>query len=281
VSTTNPVSFGTTGGWGKVSGSASAWDVWATMQHPLPTGTGTMGFFEEEPVNNTTEKAMGFISNSNNGNPNTIGAVGSAFEHSWHMYADGTAVPRRLGAVLATPVPYKANDKFRITLSGTQALYSINGIIIATAERVTSVFLYAYSTWKSLNNYFTNVSYLATDANQGSASVSVTGLFPIQPNYTYSYSSDIIMISSAAIDGTEKRRKKSRDRKTLSLDFRERPYFEYQQLMDFWNAHEKHEKFVYRDLVLDESYVMRFETSLGINILGTDSVDIRATLREV
>jgi hypothetical protein len=270
--------YGTTGGKGKASG-ALAWDTWWLFSYYVDIGV--TAFFEQEAVDNISEKAMGFISNSNYPNPTTVSGVGTSFEHAWHLYADGTAVPRRMGVSLSTPVAYKTNDRFRVTLKGSQAIYMLNGNVVAVGERVNSVSLYAYNSWKSVGGYFNNVSYLTDDVNMDSDYVSVTGLFPVQPNFTYSTSTDVGILSSVAVDGTEKRRRKTKARKTIDLQFNERPYFEYQQILDFWNAHEKHERFVYKDLVLDESYIVRFNAPLTVTVLGANNVSVRATLQEV
>jgi hypothetical protein len=274
------IPYGTQGGYGKDSG-ALAWNTWYVMDYPVSTGTGVTAFFEQEPVDNTSEKAMGFITNANFPDPKLVGGIGAAFEHAWHLSTDGTAVPRKLGTALSSPVTYKAGDRFRVTLKDTQAIYTLNGNIIAIGERVTSALLYAYNSWKSIGGHFDNVSYLTDAANQAFDTVAVTGLFPLQPNYTYEISTDVGILTSPAIDGTEKRRKKSKERRVYNLQFNDRPYSEYQQVLAFWNAHEKHEKFVYYDIDMAEALIMRFDAPLGINVLGTSNIEIKAVLKEV
>src|SRR6185369_14651152 len=116
-----------------------------------------------------------------------------------------------------------------------------------------------------------SVNFFTDSGNEGTKTIGVTGLFPVQPNYTYELSSDNTTLSSYAEDGSATFRKKGNQKRGLSLQFNERPYVEYLMISNFWKAHEKHERFLYQDLVFNDMYVMRFDAGLRVNVVAPDS----------
>lgn len=275
----NVGSHGSYGGLYKL-GATLAWDSYGFFSNALPSG---FGFLECEIAEVNKEKAFGFLSNSSYKDPTiTNPDINLTFGIAWHFLGNGTAIPRKAGVALSNPVVYKVGDRPRITVTPTKVTYSINGIIYATTGFPSGLSaMYALLSFKSQNAVLTNPSYYYDPENEATKTVSVTGLFPVQPNYGVDLASDNNTLVSLAEDGSATFRKKSNLKKTLSLQFNERPYSEYLALSNFWKAHEKHEKFVYQDLVLGENYIMRFETGLRVNILGMDSITIQATLKEV
>lgn len=262
----------------KSSGSNTAWDAYYTHTPALPT---LNGFYEVEAIELNTEKAAGFLNNSTYINPTTINADANlTFGLCWHLGSNGTAVPRKAGIALANAITYKAGDKFRITIQPTKALFTCNGITVATTSLPIMTSYYATMSFKTLGAKLDNPSYYSDITNEASASLSVSGLFPVQPNYTYNRDEDNNTLSSIAEDGSGVFRKKGRIKRALSLQFNERPYAEYLTLNNFWKAHEKHQQFIYREFDTGESYIMRFDAGLKVNVQAPDSVTVQVSLKE-
>jgi hypothetical protein len=277
MGTANVSPYGTIGAI-KLTGSTTAWDSYVTLA-ALPS---LNGFYEIEPVETVAEKAMGFLSNTTYADPTLTNAnVNLTFGVSWHMLGNGTAIPRRAGVAVANPVIYKAGDRFRITVQPTKVLYSLNGIVIATIAAISLSAWYPTSSIKTVNGVINNPTYFNDTTNVASATISVSGLFPVEPNYTFERDEDNNTLVSVAEDGSSIFRKKGDIKKSLSLQFNERPYTEYALINDFWKAHEKHNQFIFRDLTMSDSYIMRFDAGLRINVQGPDSVTIQVSLKEV
>lgn len=262
----------------KITGSTTAWDAYAFFSDPW---TSNNVFYEASPVDISTEKAIGFVNNSAYINPDTTNANPDlTFVLCWHMLPNGTAVPKKAGSALANPIIYKSEDLFRITLTPTVATFTLNGVTVATTIIPTASSLYAINALKTVGAIVNDPSYFIDPNNVGIKSLSVTGIFPVQPNYTYELSSDNNTLSSIAEDGSGYFRKKGGQKRVLSLQFNERPYSEYLQISQFWKYHEKHEKFIYQDVVLSDNYIMRFDAGLRTNVLAPDSITMQITLRE-
>lgn len=283
VNSTNILASGGYLAWGKgASGTENTWDTFLWFDNwfdaTIPTATGMF----QATADDLGEKAIGF-NNTGVLNPETVGTATTSMAYTWHLQKTGLATPRHFGTSIATPVPYKVGSVFKLEVTTTAVNYYIDGVWIASAPRINTGF-WAVMTFKNNWSWWSMASWLNKQVYpdlEGTAYITVSGLFPLQPNYTYNQSTDVGIITSTAIDGSEKRRRKTKQRKTINLQFTERPYSEYKLLADFWKAHEKHEKFVFQDLVLGESYTMRFDAPLSTNMKGPDTVDIQATLREV
>ncbi len=265
------------------AGADYAWDTFMWFANPIDgLNAASTGFLQAVAVD-LNEKTMGF-GNTTQLNPETVGTMTTSIAYCWHLQSTGLATPRHLGALIASPVTYKVGSVFKIELTTAAVNYYVDGIWIASAPRLLMTSYYAMYTFYERYSWWTMASYLndLTYTNaEGSRILGVTGLFPVQPNYSYNASSDVTIITSAALDGSEKRRKKSKVRTMLNLQFVERPDWEYRLIADFWSAHEKHQRFVYQDIVLGESYIMRFEAPLSVNMRSANTIDIQATLREV
>jgi hypothetical protein len=263
----------------KSGGSTTSWDAVQFHATALPSPN---GFYQVEAVEVNTEKAMGFLSNSAYSNPTTTNSdVNLTFALSWHLLANGTAIPRKAGVALANPVVYKAGDMFRITVEPSRILYSLNNVVVATTGFPTGVAgLYAAVSFKTFNGTLDNLSYFRDTTNEASTSISVSGLFPVEPNYTYNRDEDNNTLSSIAEDGSAVFRKKGRIKRSLALQFNERPYSEYLLISNFWRAHEKHQQFIYREFDTGEVYIMRFDAGLKLSIQAPDSVTLQVSLKE-
>lgn len=263
----------------KTGGSTTAWDAYFYHATSLPA---LAGFYEVEAVTANTETAMGFFSNSAYRDPTTVNADANlTFALSWHLLSNGTAIPRKAGIALANSVVYKAGDRFRITVETSRILFSINGLVVATTSVPSISAFFPVVSFKTLNSKLNNLSYFHDLTNQASASLSVSGLFPVEPNYTYSRDEDNNTLSSIAEDGSAVFRKKGRIKRSLSLQFNERSFSEYLLISNFWKAHEKHQEFIYREFDTGEVYIMRFDAGLKLNVQAPDSVTVQISLKEI
>lgn len=269
--------YGINGGLTKTGGSSAAWDAqWGGVTVPV----GATAFFEFTAVATNKEKAGGFFTNSLYRDPTTVHAT-NAVQLAWHLYGNGTAVPRKLGTALATTVVYKSGDVFRVSIEGSKAVFYLNGVAVATTS-LPSGTLYPVALFKTVGSIIDNPSFLDNAAvNEGVTTLSVVGLLPVQPNYTYDVTEDNNTLVSVAEDGTSTFRIKSKAKKSLNLQFIERPFSEYQQLADFWRAHQRHEKFFYLDVIYNDIYLMRFDSPLRTAVQAPDSITIQLTLKEV
>jgi hypothetical protein len=273
VTPTNFTTYGTNGR-RKIAGSANSWDT-------TNSGTGldgNDGFFRVIVQESTTEKAMGLTANSAYADPYLTGT--NSFLLCWHMLANGTAVPRKQGVSLANPVFYKAGDEFRVAVSGTTSSFFINGAKVVSTT-TPSGNLYGEANFKGIGSIFDAPFFTSLPStNEAIKSLQVWGIFPEQPNYSYEISSDNNTLASLAEDGTATMRLKGGLKKTLALQFTGRPYHEYVTINNFWETHQKHEKFFYRDIDLEKVYLVRFDTGLRVQVEGPDIVTINITLRE-
>jgi hypothetical protein len=278
ASAPNAAAFGANGGYQKIGGSTTAWD--AGLWHDTSL-TAYPSFYEFEPVEVNTEKAGGFFTNGTYLDPTVVNANPNVtFTFNWHLLANGTAVPRKAGVALASPVIYKVGDIFRVTVEVSKVVYTLNNIVVATTTRPVTDPLWAVGSIKTVGGTINNPSFFHDPTNEGLKTLSVTGLFPVQPNYSYELAADTNTLTSLAEDGSGTFRKKGNQKRAMSLQFNERPYTEYKLIYDFWRAHEKHEKFIYQDLVFNDVYIMRFEAGLRSNVIAPDSITIQITLKE-
>jgi hypothetical protein len=286
IAASNSANIWSNGGgveWGKgLSGTNHTWDTFVTLADYLNVPIGHTGFFQAQTLD-ITEKSIAF-SNSGELNPEIVGNSSNSVAYAWHLQANGLATPRTFGNMITEPVPYKIGTIFKVEITLSVVNYYVDGVWICSAPLVASNGYWAILSFKTTWSWWANASYMNytvyADA-EGIATLNSTGLFPVQPNYPYNISLDVGILASPAIDGSEIRRKKSKERRIFNLQFNERPYFEYQLIADFWKFHEKHERFVFQDLILNESYVVRFDAPLSTNMRGADTVDIQATLKEV
>lgn len=277
-STTNLAAHGSFGGMTKNAGSNTAWDAYTLFTTALPSAN---GFIEVDVLETNTEKAVGFLSSSTYRDPTTVNSDHNlTFALSWHMLSNGTAIPRKAGIALANPIIYNSGDRFRITVEPTKITFTINNVVYATSSLPTISAYYALMSFKTLGGVLDNPSYFRDVTNVDSASISVSGLFPVQPNYSYARDEDNNTLSSIAEDGSGVFRKKGRIKRTLSLQFNERPYSEYLLLADFWQSHERHKTFIYREFDFSQQYIMRFDTGVKYTVQAPDSVTFQVSLKE-
>jgi hypothetical protein len=276
--TLNVATVGSYGGLTKTSGT----NTWDSFGFQTPNVTAYPSFYEVTAGENNKEKAMGFLANSTYRDPTTVNSNPDlTFCVAWHLLTNGTAIARATGIALSTPIPYKAGDRFRVTLTTSSVSYSINGVVYATTMLPTTSALYPTMSFKTTAASFLDGSYLADPTNDGSTTLNVMGVVPIQANYSYELVNDNITMSSIAEDGGLYFRKRGRVKKALALNFRDKSYADFVLLNDFWKAHERQEIFLYKDLVANETYVMRFESGLQISVEHPDVITIQATLKEI
>jgi hypothetical protein len=278
---TGTTTYGINGGITKVA-LTSAWDSFAFLVPGVPVASAYPVFYEGSPLEITKEKAIGFLTNSTYSDPTIVDVNPNlTFTLCWHLLSNGTAIPRKQGTALSVPITYKAGDIFRVTLDVSSVTYTINGVVYATTSLPSSATLYPTMTFYSPSATFTDGSYLADPTNDGFTTLNVTGVVPIQANYAYDLTNDNVTIGSLGEDGGNYFRKRGRAKKTLALNFARKSFADYLLLSDFWKAHEKIERFLYKDLVANDVYMMRFESGLQVSIENPDVITIQATLKEI
>lgn len=268
-------SVASSGNWSysKSSINSAVWDVAVVSNTGIDSGD--TGFFQFVAVENNTEKAGGLVSNNSYRDP-----TNASYEAGWHLSSNGTAVPRALGVSLSQIYAYKNGDEFRIAKESTRIAFYINGRLAASTA-IPSGTLYGSTSFKTSGaSLSTGTLFSDPTENQATKAISIVSSFPVQPNYTYELSIDNNTLASYAEDGTGTFRKKGNSKKILSLQFIDRPFEEYQLLVNFWNVHEKHSKFVYEDLVYNDTYLMRFDSGFRTTVQGPDRITIQVTLRE-
>lgn len=272
-------------GYQKLGGSNGLWDSSINTTNFIQVGNASnnIGFIEFESNETTTEKAAGLLSSSSFKDPTTVHATNS-FTVAWHLYSDGTAVPRNKGIALVAPVPYEAGSIFRVEVLGTTAIFKLKGMVIAKCALSNSTTLYGMASFKNSGATLDNMSFLRDTStsvqNTGTTTVDVTGVLPVQPNYALDISEDNNSLSTEAEDGTMKFRILSSNKVALNLQYNARPYSEYALLNTFWRYHQKHMKFYYKTIITNEVYLVRF-TSARFTFAGPDVYNISFSLKEV
>lgn len=273
--------YGTNGGLTKLAGSTTSWDV--ASYTTVGMSSSTQGFFEFEVVETNTEKAGGFLANASYRDPNTIHAS-NAFTLCWHVYANGTAVPRKLGEAVTSMVGYKAGDVFRVQLEANSVTsFYHNGVKIGSTTTPSAGTIYGCVSFRSVGAKIDNPSFLNdTTSNQGSSSaISVTGVFPVEPNYALDLTKDNNTLSSAGEDGSSVFKVVSSPKRVIGLQFIKRPYEEYVLINDFWDFHQRHLRFAFKDTTLEKTYVVVHDSGIRTQVDGPDQFTISLTLREV
>lgn len=263
----------------KTSGAASAWDSYIFL---LNAGVNVGYSVEAEAVETNTEKAVGFLSNSSYRDPTVTNAnPDNTFILSWHFLANGTAIPRRYGVAVGSAIPYKNGDNFRIIIEGYKVSYLKNGLVAATTMRVPTNSLFATMSFKTMGASLNAFTYQTIEDNQGTKTINVLGVLPINPNYSYELTNDNYSHISVAEDGTEYHRKRGNSKKGFSLQFNQRTFEEYSLLYNFWGEHDRTKEFVYRDLPTNTSYVVRFESGLQTTVEGPCVITAQASIKEL
>jgi hypothetical protein len=256
------------------------WNAWIHLN--TASSNGTFGWFEFEASETNTERAAGFLSNGAFRDPTIINSdIDSTFSYSFHLYKNSTVIARRGGIALTSPLFYKTGDIFRVVLEATTVNYYINGILVASATRATGNPQYPTMSFYTANSTLVNWSYQQDPDNSGTSFLNVVGVLPINPNYAYELTNDNITATSMAEDGAMFFRKRGNAKKGFSLSFNQRPFTEYDTLAKFWQAHERQEKFIYRDIPNSQSFMVRFESGLQTTIESPDVISIQASLKEI
>ncbi len=277
---TTGVTVNSTYGGTKSSGSGASWDAYMSMANPLAAKI--WGSIEFDALESSYEKAGGFLTSNAYTNPTTVStSPNTSFTFAWHLLGNGTAVARKQGTALSTPILYKIGDKFKIVLEASRAVYYINGLIFATTVRPSSNSQYAYLTFKGIGASLDAFTYHADQTNLGTSSVNVVGVLPIYPHYAYDLTNDNVTNSSTGEDGGMFFRKRGRAKKGFALSFNQRPFTEYDSLMKFWKAHGREEKFVYNDIPTNQSYLVRFESGFQTTVDSPDVITLQASIKEI
>jgi hypothetical protein len=258
----------------KNAGVNGTWDARATSS---TLGLSTYdGFYSFSTSENSTEKAGGLSENTGGTTP-----TDATFRYAWHLGSTGLATIRRLGVALVSNISYVANDVFKIHKIGTNVYFYKNSTLYYTyAEDVDNLFplAVARTSGASIKN---NVFYNTNSGQQGSLVVPVYAVLPEQPNWSYELTRDNVTLASVAEDGSSIFNKKGKARSSYSLQYVERPYDEYVLISDFWDAHEKHKSFAYRDVVFNKTYIVNFDTGLKLQPAGPDRISMSFVIREV
>lgn len=274
------VSISATYGGTKAAGSNSDWDAHVFYTSPVAYGvSGTMRF---EAAEVTYEKAGGFIANGTYDDPTIVNDDPNVtFTFAWHLLGNGTAIARKQGRALTVPIPYKVGDSFEITLDRSSAIYYMNGVVVASTIRPSSNSQYAYLAFKNVGASLDAFVYQPDMTQVGSSTVNVIGVLPVNPNYSYELTNDNITAISTAEDGSLFFRKRGNAKKGFSLSFNQRSFNEYDSLAKFWRAHDRIERFIYRDIPTSQSYLVRFESGLQTTIESPDVITVQASIKEI
>ncbi len=268
-------------GYSKTSGTT--WSASANSSGTLTTGTNN-GFVEFESNENTTEKAAGLTISAAYKDPTVVHSTNS-FIVAWHLYANGMAVPRKQGVALAAPMPYSAADIFRIEVVGLVATFKLRGRIVTFVSLPDATALIGMASFKTAGATIENISFLSDDAETpakvGYTLVDVTGVFPVQPNYTLDMTRDINTVFSYAPDGSFTSRTFGTIKKVLNLQFVQRPFDEYEAISDFWDWHKKHIRFLYVDIAHNDSYYAVHDGGLKDQVVGPDQITMNLVIRQV
>lgn len=264
----------------KYAGTSS----WATPSRAIGNSSdnATETFYEFVTAETNKEKAGGLCTNGSNGDPTNTSAP--FIDFCWHLKTTGMAVARHSGNTVGDEVPYTATDVFKVYKNGLTVYYLINNKVIRSVTIANQTWnLYPIATFKDVGGTLnSNVFFSDTSqAKQGILTFQLYGVFPEQPNYTYELAPDNKTLSSFAEDGTAVFRKKGELKKVLSLQFISRPYTEYLTINDFWEWHQKHLKFYYRDSIFEKIYRVVHDSGLRIQVIGPDQITINMGLKEV
>ena len=276
VTPANFSTYGSNGGQRKSAGSSATWEA-----GNLDAGfAGADGFFEFEVAEITAEKAGGLILNSTYIDPNLTGS--NSFTLNWHFSTNGTVVAKKEGTTLtSTPIFYKIGDIFRVEVKGTKSIFYMNGVKIVDTL-TPSGNLFGAAGFKTVGAIINNpTTFTGAVTNQGIKTLQVYGVFPEQPNYSYEINQDNVTLVSFAEDRSAKYKVKSGIKRTLSPQFVQRPVSEYINIQEFWELHQKHLSFYYKDIDFDKTYLMVFDSGIRLQINGPDNVTISFVLREI
>lgn len=259
----------------KTGGVNGTWDT--SILSPIHSDNAET-FFEARPVSSNYAMSIGLTDNASDPNPSS-----ATYKYAWELGSDEYAVARRAGVALINPIYYEPNDRFRVHKVGDSVRYYKNGELIYEYTETAGYYglygvLTARTAGASVSKY---VHYKYTEPTQGTLVVSIAGVFPVQPNFSYELNADNITLTSPAEDGSRVHRLKGAAKLSLNLQFNERPFTEYKAIYDFWQTHQKHIPFYYRDLVFNKLYYVTFDSGVRIQPLGPDRISITCVLREV
>lgn len=229
------------------------------------------------------EKAGGLAQNALNPDPTNTSAP--SLDFMWHLRTDGTAVARNNGVIIGDAVPYTTTTIFEVYFNKPllKVDYMMNDIVIQSVPIIAGVWnLYPVASLFTVNGTMKeNVQFIDTGATkQGSISFQLYGVFPVQPNYAFELNEDNNTLSSFAEDGTAVFRKKGSIRKSINLNFTARKYSEYLLIHNFWQWHQKHLKFYYRDFDFAQNYLVTHDSGLRVQVLAPDSITMAIVIRE-
>lgn len=301
-SPTTPLKSNPTGSFGVLTSPASgvsSWNCWARTSSgdAVKVTASTQRFFiESRPLANNKECAFGFVVADNTTGPVLPTPSPDKYKYAFHFKTDGTyQILINGSAVLTAPAHYKGGDAFRVEKSDSSMKFSHNGAVVYKALYTNDASKPSYYPAQSFNSnscsLYHTVVYGHTTATKNSyyvesSPIQIYGLCPGQPQYSYKINKDNITLASQAEDGSSVFRKKSKARITMSLQYNQRSFEEFKEMMEFWSHHERHIPFIYRDIGPYDSaehrdYLVRFENQLEYTIEGPNSVTWSLALREV
>lgn len=264
----------------KTSGSTWA-DTSKAYGTVFASGTGKEILYEFRTAEVNTEKAAGLTTNTTNSDPTDL--TGTPLTFMWHLFNDGTARPTISGVGQGEPIEVTAEDTFKIHIDGVAVYFMCNNEVVATTTTALAINYYPIATIKTnAGTLHSNVYFTDTDgAKQGVLTFDIYGVFPVQPNYPYEINVDNKTLASYAEDGSAVFRVKGSQKKSLSLQFNQRPFTEYESIYEFWEWHQKNLTFVYRDVVFDLIYFVVNDSGIKIQASGMDNITMSLVLREV
>lgn len=274
--------------------NASPWDSLAMTTLSALSKALSDIFIESRASSSSMEAFTGFyISSAEEINPSTL-PYSLSNNYGFYLREDGKYFIIVAGQVVNTlPLSYKKDYRFRTERAGDYLYYKVNG---KTVERVsvyglTQKFYPAISFNKNGSGFYANMVYAPTvgsltDYKAETSTIKIYGVCPGQPNYSYKILKDNVTLASTAEDGSMIMRKKSRSRISFSLQYEQRPFDEFKEILDFWNHHERHIPFIYKDISNYDSdnhteYLVRFDTALDYTIEGPNNVTWSLSCREV
>lgn len=239
-------------------------------------------FYEFTTAETNKEKAGGLTTDATNSDPTNT--VAPFLNFVWHLLDNSTAQARHNGVAVGTPVTFTTSDVFKVYKSDLIVYYMINEVVIESVAITAGTWnLYPVATFKDVGATMnSNVAFSDTgETKQGVLTFQLYGVFPESPNYTYEINADNRTLISYAEDGSATFRLKGGIKKSLSLQFNSRPFSEYVVVADFWEWHQKHLKFFYRDVVFDQTYFVVNDAGLKTQANGPDQISMALIVREV
>ena len=235
-------------------------------------------FFSFKAGDNIRDKAGGLTDNGTEMNPTQSG-----FRFAWFLREDGLAVPYHVGNALANPRAYTTSTVFKLQKVGSTMNYYMDNELVANVAVGGTFNYYPILTFQDSSASIVSAMFQREDGTNyvDDLVFDIVAVFPGSPDWGFDLTKDNVTLVSVGEDQSEVVRKKGNAKKVIGLSFNERPFTEYSEINDFWDWHEKHREFIYKDLALENTYRVRFTSGIRIQPVGADRITMSFTIREV